>query len=133
MSFRRVKAGDPVRIPAGAYNAWCAAAEAFQTGNQSMIGETAGGRPDRVHVRIRNDSGADRARFDVLGVSGPLFTPTDNLAEFLSAPKLTGTTPANPTHAGRFVILLEPIPAGRIGWARGRGCRARHGQHAGGD
>jgi hypothetical protein len=84
MSFRRVKPGDPVRIPAGAYNAWCEAAEAFQAGNASLIGQTAGGMPDRTRVRIRNDSGADRARFDVLGVSGPLFTPTENLVEFLS-------------------------------------------------
>ena len=121
MSFRRVKAGDPVKIPAPAYNAWCEAAEAFRAGNQGFTTPTAGDRPDHTRVKVRNDSGADRSRFDVLGVSGPLFTPTDNLAEFLRAPKLIGALPDADTHAGRFVILLEPLPAGKIGWALAAG------------
>ena len=121
MSFRRVKAGDPVKIPAPAYNAWCEAAEAFRAGNQGFTTPTAGDRPDYTRVKVRNDSGADRSRFDVLGVSGPLFTPTDNLAEFLRAPKLIGALPDADTHAGRFVILLEPLPAGKIGWALAAG------------
>jgi hypothetical protein len=121
MSFRRVKAGDPVKIPAPAYNAWCEAAEAFRAGNQGFLTPTAGDRPDHTRVKVRNDSGDDRARFDVLGISGPLFTPTDNLAEFLRAPKLIGVLPDADTHAGRFVILLEPLPAGKIGWALAAG------------
>jgi hypothetical protein len=121
MSFRRVKPGDPVKIPAPAYNAWCEAAEAFRAGNQGFLGQTAGDRPEHARVKIRNDSGDDRARFEVLGVSGPLFTPTDNLTEFLSSPKLIGTTPDVATHAGRFVVLLEPLPAGKIGWALAAG------------
>ncbi|MCX7428918.1 MAG: hypothetical protein NTW96_25235 [Planctomycetia bacterium] len=121
MSFRRVKPGDPVKIPAPAYNAWCDAAEAFRAGNQGFTTPTAGDRPDYTRVKVRNDSGADRSRFDVLGVSGPLFTPTENLAEFLRAPKLIGALPDADTHAGRFVILLEPLPAGKIGWALAAG------------
>ena len=100
MSFRRVKAGEPVRIPAAAYNAWCEAAEAHQAGNAELCRQTSGDRPECTRVKVRNDSGADRSRFDVLGISGPLFTPTDNLAEFLRAPKLIGATPARrPTPA----------------------------------
>ncbi|MBU0616140.1 MAG: hypothetical protein KKI02_00320, partial [Planctomycetes bacterium] len=120
-SFRRVNARDPVRIPAPAYNAWCEAAEAYQAGNAGFTTKTTAPAVDRTRVRIRNDSGTDLPRFAVLGVTGPLFTPTDNLAEFLAAPKLTGTTPDAEDHAGRFVILLEPIPADRIGWALAAG------------
>ena len=94
MSFRRVKAGEPVRIPAPAYNAWCEAAEAHRAGNASFASSTSGDRPDYTRVKVRNDSGADQSRFAVLGISGPLFTPTDNLAEFLRAPKMVGAMPA---------------------------------------
>ena len=75
MSFRRVKAGDPVKIPAPAYNAWCEAAEAFRAGNQGFTTPTAGDRPDYTRVKVRNDSGADRSRFDVLGDLGPALHP----------------------------------------------------------
>jgi len=54
-----------------------------------------------------------------LGVTGIVFGPTDNLTEFKNQPTLTGGIPSGQFHAaghvGRFVVLLEPIAAGKIG------------------
>ena len=68
-------------------------------------------------VRLRNDSGANRARWDILGVSGVVFDPADNLQGFQSEQTLTGVTPDATTHKGKFVILLEPILSGKVGLA----------------
>lgn len=68
-------------------------------------------------VRVKNDSGSDVSRFGVLGVKGGVaITPTDKLAEFQATPVLTTETLAA-THAGKFVVTLEPIANGKIGRA----------------
>ena len=68
-------------------------------------------------VRVRNDSGSDVSRFGVLGVKGGVaITPTDKLAEFQATPVLTTETLAA-THAGKFVVAIEPIANGKIGRA----------------
>lgn len=68
-------------------------------------------------VRVRNDSGSDVSRFGVLGVKGGVaIAPTDKLAEFQATPVLTTETLAA-THAGKFVVAIEPIANGKIGRA----------------
>jgi hypothetical protein len=59
---------------------------------------------------------ADRGRFDVLGITGPVLTPTENLDAFKSRVVLHGGVP-QASHAGRFVVLAEPVAAGAIGRA----------------
>ncbi len=76
----------------------------------------AGELPEGV-VYIKNSSPADVGRFGVLGVSGIVFTPADNLAQFQRRPILTGTTPATANHSGKFVITLEPIAKDAVGRA----------------
>ncbi len=51
----------------------------------------------------------------MLGIDGPIFTPVDSEDGFKNRVALVGVTPANPTHLGRFAILLEPIANGKIG------------------
>ena len=68
-------------------------------------------------VPVKNASGADRNRFDVLGIDAPLFTPTDNLTSFQNQIALVGVTPREADHYGKFAILLEPLRTGRIGKA----------------
>jgi len=77
-------------------------------------------------IKIKNESGSDRDRFDVLGISGLLYGPTDNLKEFKNRPNLKGTTPSLAYHRGRFAVLLEPVRSGKIGraWVSGV-CPAR--------
>ena len=48
---------------------------------------------DADMVLVKNTSGADRARFEILGISAPVFTPTDNLEEFRNRVVLSGVCP----------------------------------------
>ena len=66
-------------------------------------------------VLVKNSSGADRDRFDILGIDGPIIAPTDNPDEFKNRVTIDGITPAMADHTGQFVILAEPIASGAIG------------------
>lgn len=67
-------------------------------------------------VVIRNQSGADRNRFDVLGLSAVIVTPTQNATEFASRYAFNAALPAA-THAGKFALLQEPIKNNAFGRA----------------
>lgn len=114
--FRKVHTGEPMRIPAKAYNAFVDAAL-----GRSRDAFTRPGRPLRENapdvVLIKNESGASRSRFDVLGISGPIISRDDNDSEFKSRIALRGTTPTTATHAGKFAILAEPLIDDAIGRA----------------
>ena len=71
---------------------------------------------DPAIVRVKNSSGTDRGRFNVLGVDGSVFTPTSNLTQFQNAIYLDGKKPTA-DHLGKFVVLCQPLRAGAIGWA----------------
>jgi len=116
-TLNKVRSGDPLVIPAATYNAFVDVARDHRERQRSA---TKDGAPDWRQtgiVLVRNDSGADRERFDVLGVSGPVITPTDNADAFKERVAIKGVTPTT-AHAGRFVVLLEPAKAGLFG----RGC-----------
>lgn len=116
-TFKKVRPGERLRIPASAYNAFVDAARAHRTGGN--IG-TIDARPSMQQtgiVAIRNDSGSSIPRFGVLGVDGPLFQPGDSLEAFQRGIALVGSTPDAALHVGRFVVTLEPIAAGALGAA----------------
>jgi len=66
-------------------------------------------------VWIRNDSGANRSRFEILGLGAPIWSPTDNLTAFKNSLEFQGESPTFADYFGKFVVLLESIPSGRIG------------------
>lgn len=113
-AFQRARPGDKMQIAAAAWNACLDAAEAHRRGPGR-------GRPIEQYrqadiVLCKNTSGADVARFGVLGIAGVVISPTDSLNEFQSQVAVTGTTPTT-AHRGKFVVCLEPIAAGAIGRA----------------
>jgi hypothetical protein len=73
-------------------------------------------------ISVRNSSGADRDRYDVVGLGDPVFpaganpSPED-VAAFQSRILLDGVTPIESSHNARFAILLEPVAQGKIGKA----------------
>lgn len=73
-------------------------------------------RPRDGTITVRNSSGADKARFTVLGLTTPLFLPHDALASFQAQVAIAGITPTA-DHTGKFAILLEPIRNGKLGRA----------------
>jgi hypothetical protein len=118
----RAMTEEDVGLPLEAWNYLMAMARRDQQGS---LDQSAGGRPTAAAVpelvAVKNLSGEDRARGEVLGIDGPLFAAADAPQFFKTQIVLKGIRPAAvylTDHVdGRFVILIEPIPAGRIGWA----------------
>jgi len=115
-AFRKVQRGDPLAIPAAAYNAFLDVALDHRRRQQTTR------RQDQREFRqtgialVRNDSGADRERFDVLGLAGPIIRPTDNADEFQNRVAFKGVVPTA-DHGGSFAVLLEPLAPGAVGRA----------------
>lgn len=66
---------------------------------------------------VKNTSESDVSRFGVLGIAGVLVSPTDDAAQFADAIAFEGDTPDRTSHLHRFAVCLEPIAAGKMGWA----------------
>jgi hypothetical protein len=116
MTLRKVQSGQRLNIPASAYNAFVDAARDFRQRSANIAAQTEAVRRRADVVLVRNDSGSARQQFDILGIDGPLITPTDTETEFRARLALKGVTPED-SHEGRFVILAEPLAANKIGKA----------------
>lgn len=114
--WRKAYAGQRLKIPATAWNAMLDAARAHLAQTNRAAKPPAQVPPHAATVLVQNNSGLARDRFDVLGIDGPLIPPHDNLPEYLKAVALSGLAPTS-AHAGRFVILQEPLADAAIGRA----------------
>ncbi len=120
-ALKKVRSGDPLVIPAAAYNAFIDAALDFRQ-RTAHLGQ--GAQPSFSQasiVLVRNDSGSNQNRMAVLGVEVPIIDPSANEEEFRNRVALSCITPATDTHEGRFVVLAEPIANGKIGRAYAAG------------
>lgn len=118
--IQKVQPGQKIRgnFSAAAFNAMAAAAEAYAESQHDMLpGSSSSLVTQSGVISVKNTSGSDRARFDVLGIESPVFTPAVALDAFKNSVTVTGTTPTTATHAGRFVVLLEPVANNAIGRA----------------
>jgi len=111
----RVQKGQPLRIKAADWNAAQDAAADLAARRNTFGRDWQATFKQTGIVRIRNDSGYDRDRFNVLGIDDTVIKPDENLEEFKNRIALIGVEPKDPDHVGRFAVLLEPIPAGAIG------------------
>jgi len=121
--LREVRPGDPLEIPAEAYNAFVAAARAHRIRGSLFQSEPLGSiGPQNVLVRVKNTTGQLCPRFGVMAVSGNVFDPTaasqyqrtnDQIALL---GHVAGTKPTSP-----WVVAQEPIPDGQIGLAMAAG------------
>ncbi len=120
-TIQKVRPGQPLRIPATAYNAFVDAAVAHKD-QQDLTGRDPlrGARQAGI-VSVKNTTAGTVPRLGVLGIDGPLFTPTANLNEFKSRVLISGVAPTVADHTSSFVITLEPIAAGKIGRAYAAG------------
>ena len=114
MTLEKVQPGDDVKFPASTFNAFVDAAQAHKNNvfHQAPGKDTPG---DNL-ILVKNNSGSNADTGSVLGIDGPIFGPDDNLTEFKYNFALKGITPTE-DHAGKFVVLAEPIAAGKIGRA----------------
>jgi len=114
----KVKRGQKIIFRAEHWNAFADAANAHLA---RQLGQAAGELrfpPSAITVPVKNVSFADRGRFEVLGIDDVLFDPTDDEDAFLREPfAFEGCKPDEDDHAGRFVILVGPVKANKIGRA----------------
>jgi hypothetical protein len=103
--FEHVAPGDP--ISAAQFNSILDAARASNEARAKLSANTGENAlfQQRTIIQVKNNSGAARMRFDVLGIDGPLFEFGSNT--FKEFPRLKGVTPQAGAHEGKFVILLE--------------------------
>lgn len=111
--FGQARTGEPLRIPAAAYNAFLAAAKAH-----ARVGASGPGvdTPLEYDVIVHNDTEDDLNQFEVLALGTPLTTPETRITGFLNGnTAFEGSIPLL-ENRGRFAILQEPCRAG--GFAR---------------
>lgn len=122
--FSKIQPGEVLPgLPADAWNRFLDVANIVRGGGDGGgpgFGNGFGsgnGLPPGV-VLVKNTTADDRAQFEILTISGILFGSTDNIVEFKTKPCLKGIATGTPPE--KFVILQEPIGAGKIG--RGMVC-----------
>jgi hypothetical protein len=115
--YRKVQSGQRRHLPAAVWNAMLETIDYVQSLRDSG-GTQGGGSITRGGlIPVKNTSGADVGRFHVLGIDDVLYSPSDDLDEFLSRPALKGVVPALANHAGRFAVMAEPAANNEIGLA----------------
>jgi hypothetical protein len=112
--LEKVQSGQPLVIRASDYNAMIEAARDFRRRQQSQSWMPS--PPGERVVRIKNNTGANRGRFEVVGLGDPIFDPAVAEEAFKDQLAFMGQTPTI-DHEGKFALLLEPIPAGKLGRA----------------
>ena len=112
--LKKVRRGDPLRIPAATFNAFVDAAADFRKRQQGVSREAIPGVRQATIIPIRNGTGDDLDRFDVVGIATPIIDPADNGDEFKSRAMAVGVKPQVPTHRGRFAVMLEPVKDGAV-------------------
>lgn len=117
MSLAPVTAGQKFRPSAKAWNAFLRAAAAQDGSIHDRLDRVAAELGSRSVVRVLNRSGAQRARYDVLGLDTPVITETTNLEEFSNRVLFEGAMPALPDHRGKFAVLLNSPADDHVGLA----------------
>jgi hypothetical protein len=123
--FKKAQAGRPLEIPASTWNAMVDAARSNAESQHDQRGESDSLLRQGDIIKVRNQSGRDLDRFAVLGIYSPIILPSVNDREFKNQVAINVVLPTE-DHSGQFVILLDPMRAGRMGraWVSGV-CPAR--------
>lgn len=118
-AFERYSPGQRLTgIPADQMNAWTdAAMDARRKARTGIAGPIREGVDNPVHlVLVSNTTEIDVPTFGTLAYTEPVLLPSES-QDFTNRMPLRGIAPTAATHAGRFVIAIEPIPAGSAGYA----------------
>jgi len=104
--FQHVRSGEPIAIPATAYNAMLDAAQAHRNRKINLSPKGAGF--DSLYVHVENATGKRLERFSIVGLDGPSDSPDDpqNVDAFCNRITLRGIIPKE-EHARRFAVLQQ--------------------------
>lgn len=106
---KQLSTGDRWQPVAATLNGYQAAADYvrdLQSGGGALPNAASGRQV--VVASVKNGSGRDCSRFDVLGIDAPIFSPSDDADVFASRIGLSCVVPSVASHVTRFVVLLEP-------------------------
>lgn len=111
-AFNTVVSGQPLVIPAEAYNAFIQAALAEINRRAALERKWDPLAPQRTIIPVKNNTGSDRERFDVAAVSQPIFDVTDD--EGKERPATLGAKPDPATMLGKIAVFLEPAKVDEV-------------------
>jgi hypothetical protein len=115
-NYKPAQVGQPLRIPAATYNALLNMLQEWRKDAQSFDSDPLEFEFDNTIVYVRNDTGNDLNRFNVIRLGEAVIKPQDNLTEFQSRAVLAALKP-DATKQDAIAITLEPIASGSIGRA----------------
>lgn len=115
--FRKVRSGQPLRIPAAAYNAFVDAAVDLRRRERNSNAGSALEPAQRGIVLVRNDSDDDIEPYHALAITGVLVQPDNEDQErtFHSRTPLTGEIATEESPSLSFALALQPIKPGDLG------------------
>jgi hypothetical protein len=120
MDLQNVRPGDPFQPKAETWNALVDTARWVREQRGRTGGNFGPSSRDPVVVTVVNDSGSSLRRFEAVGVTGAVTLPSEGDAdatnEFLSRTAISVGVPTG-DDAGRWLVLLEPLPDGAVGRA----------------
>jgi hypothetical protein len=119
--FRKVLPGDPLKIPAEAWNALVDLSQDQKNQRHDLLSQTEGSSRQTTLAKVRNQTGVDLDRFSIVALGTPIITPAANLTEFKRQVSFQGIVPGGGT-GPRFGVLLEPLKNNLIGTAAVGGC-----------
>src|SRR5687768_15370843 len=106
-ALRKVVSGERLPgFPAAAFNAFVDTVHAVRAQQLNAGGAQSERFRQGDIISVRNDSGQDAERFDVLGLNVPIIDVDDNESVFKERVALVAGTPST---LGKFGICLEPI------------------------
>ncbi len=116
-AFTKVRTGQPLVIPARAYNAFVDAAVDHQSRERNTTGNP---RPDQSHrgiVLVRNDTTETLPAFNALAIASPLIEPGDSDQErtFQGRTPLIGELATEESPPLSFVVAQQEIQQGELG------------------
>ena len=101
-AFKKVRPGDKLRISATAFNSFIDAAQALRNQSHDRSSQDATTFRQTGIIKVKNCSGENRERFDVLGIDVPIFLPKENEDSFKNRVMFDGIKPKVPDHVGKF-------------------------------
>lgn len=114
--LKQVRPGDPLRVPAGAYNLLMEVARAYSAhrGKPASAGSGSGSPNNPASILILNSGSNDVSKYGVLALGTPVNSGSSATDVFLSDLMMNGSTPSSNTTT--FAIMQEPVAGGLVGW-----------------
>lgn len=116
-ALRKVRTGEPLRIPAAAYNAFVDAAVGHRSRDRNAVADPQREIMQRGVVLVRNDSDQIIEPYHAMAITGVLVEPGEDDQErtFQGRTPLTAEVATEDSPPLTFIVAAQPIRVGEIG------------------